>query len=179
MWVSVTLLGVLLYFIADIFNLFLIFLSFCTNKIFFYIIFVLCFFFLHGFILWLVQTSDLQIIITSSPKGKDRSPESNVPRSNVVFSTIEANHSKVNSPETLHYFPPVKCRSQWSTFIFRSNVRSYWTIIANCHAYSTNNLQDIRQNHWTMKYRSKWSTFILRSNVRSYWIVVPNCHVYT
>ena len=42
---------------------------------------------------------------TSSPKGNDRSPESNVPRSNVVFSAIKANHSKVNSPETLFLQP--------------------------------------------------------------------------
>ena len=32
---------------------------------------------------------------TSSPKGNDRSPESNLPRLNVVFSAIKANHSKV------------------------------------------------------------------------------------
>ena len=38
---------------------------------------------------------------TSSPKGNDRSPEFHVQRSNVVFSAIKANHSKVNSPETL------------------------------------------------------------------------------
>ena len=115
--------------------------------------------------------------ITSSPKGNDRSPESNVPRSNVVFSAIKANHSKVNSPETL--FSPVKYKSQWSTFILRSNVRSYWTIIPNCHVHSSNNLQDIRHNHWTVKYRSQWSTFILRSNARSYWTIIPNCHVHT
>ena len=30
---------------------------------------------------------------TSNPKGNDRSPVSNVPRSNVVFSAFKANHS--------------------------------------------------------------------------------------
>ena len=43
-------------------------------------------------------------IKTNSPKGKDQSSESNVPRSNVVFSAIKAikaKHLKVNSPETL------------------------------------------------------------------------------
>ena len=37
------------------------------------------------------------ISITSSPKGNGRSPESIVPRSDVVFSAIKANHLKVNS----------------------------------------------------------------------------------
>ena len=40
-------------------------------------------------------------------------------------------------------------------------------------------LQDIRQNHWTVKYRSQRSTFNLRSNVRSYWTIIPNYHVQT
>ena len=58
---------------------------------------------------------DLQVLLESNPetflnlgdqrfassKGKDRSHESNVPRSNVVFSAIKANHLKVNGPETL------------------------------------------------------------------------------
>ena len=39
--------------------------------------------------------------------------------------------------------------------------------------YKSNSLQDIRQNHWTMKYRSQWYTFIVRSNVDSYWLIIP------
>ena len=35
-------------------------------------------------------------------------------------------------------------------------------------------LQDIRQNHWTMKYRSQWPRFILRSNNGLYWLIIPN-----
>ena len=34
--------------------------------------------------------------------------------------------------------------------------------------HTSNSLQDIIQNHWTMKYRSQRPTFILMSNVGSY-----------
>ena len=60
---------------------------------------------------WLAVAYSTVTILT---KGKDRSPESNVPRSNVVFSAIKANHSKVNNPEILKggdiIFPII---SQW------------------------------------------------------------------
>ena len=68
----------------------------------------------------------------------------------------------------------MKYRSQWHTFIFRSNVQSYWLIILKYDVHTSNSLQDIRQNHWPMKYRSQWPTFILRSHVRSNWLVIPS-----
>ena len=43
---------------------------------------------------------------------------------------------------------------------------------------TSNSLQDIRQNHWTMKYKSQWLTFF-RLNVRSYWFIIPNNDVHT
>ena len=39
-------------------------------------------------------------------------------------------------------------------------------------------LQDIRQNHWTMKYRSQWPKFILRSNIGSYRLIIPKYDVH-
>ena len=50
----------------------------------------------------------------------------------------------------------MKYKSQWPTFILRSNVVSYWLIIPKYDVHTSNSLQDIRQNHWTMKYRSWW-----------------------
>ena len=47
------------------------------------------------------------------------------------------------------------------------------------HVSTSNSLQNIRQNHWTMKYRWQWPIFILRSNVKSYWLISPCYHVYT
>ena len=73
----------------------------------------------------------------------------------------------------------MKYRSQWPTFILRSNVWSYWLIIPNYDVHTSNNLQDIRQNQWTMKYRSQWPIFILRSNVGSYWRIIPKYDVHT
>ena len=64
-------------------------------------------------------------------------------------------------------------------FILWSNVRSYWFIIPNKDVLTLNSVQDIRQNHWTMKYRSQWPTFILWSNVGSYWFIIPNKDVHT
>ena len=61
----------------------------------------------------------------------------------------------------------MKYRSQWPTFILRSNTGSYCLIIPKYGVHISNSLQDIRQNHWTMKYRSQWPTFILRPNVVS------------
>ena len=69
----------------------------------------------------------------------------------------------------------MKYRSQWPTFILRSNIVSYWLIIRNYDVHTSNSLWDIRQNQWTMKYRSLWPTFILRS----YWHIIPKCDVHT
>ena len=46
----------------------------------------------------------------------------------------------------------MKYRSQWPTLILRSNVRSYWFILPKYDAHTSNSLQDLRQNHWTVKY---------------------------
>ena len=67
----------------------------------------------------------------------------------------------------------MKYRSQWPTNILRSNFRSYWLIISKYDVYTSNSLQDIRQNHSTMKYRSQWCTFVLRSNNGLYWLIIP------
>ena len=53
---------------------------------------------------------------------------------------------------------------------------SYWLIIPNHNVHTSNSLQDIRQNHWTMEYRSQWPTLILGSNIRSYWFILPDIH---
>ena len=73
----------------------------------------------------------------------------------------------------------MKCRSQWSVFILRSNVRSYWHITTKYDAHTSNSLLDIRQNQWTMKYRSQWLTFVLRLNVWLYWLIILSYDVYT
>ena len=73
----------------------------------------------------------------------------------------------------------MKYRSQWSTFILRSNVVSYWLIIPKYGVHLLNSLHDLRQNHWTMKHRSQWPTFILRSNVMLYWLIILKYDVYT
>ena len=48
--------------------------------------------------------------------------------------------------------------------ILKSNFRTYWFRIYKYDVYTSNVLQDVRQNYWTMKFRSFWPTFILRSN---------------
>ena len=49
-----------------------------------------------------------------------------------------------------------------TTYIyFRSNVGSYGLIIPKYDVHTSNGLQDMRQNHWTMKYGSRRPTFIL------------------
>ena len=50
----------------------------------------------------------------------------------------------------------MKYRSHRPTFILRSNGGSYWSIIPKHDVHTSNSLQDIRQNHLTMKYRSCW-----------------------
>ena len=60
----------------------------------------------------------------------------------------------------------MKCKLQRPIFILRSNV----ILTHNLYdIYTSNTLQDIRQNYWTVKYRSLWTTSILRSNFGSYW----------
>ena len=66
-------------------------------------------------------------------------------------------------------------RSQWPTLIFRSNVWSYSFILPKYDVHTSNSLQDIRQNHWTMKYRSSDLYLFLRS----YWLIIPNNIVHT
>ena len=73
----------------------------------------------------------------------------------------------------------MKYRSQWSTFILRSSIKSYWLISHSYHVYTSNSLQDIRQNHWTMKYRSQRPTFIFRCSIKSYWLISPRYLVST
>ena len=73
----------------------------------------------------------------------------------------------------------MKYRPQRHTFILRSNVQSSSPIIPKVDVHTSNNLQDIFQNHWTMKYRSRTPTFVLRSNVESYWSIIPNKDVHT
>ena len=34
-------------------------------------------------------------------------------------------------------------------------------MIPNNDVHTSNNIQDIRQNYWTMKYRSRWPTFVI------------------
>ena len=72
----------------------------------------------------------------------------------------------------------MKYRSPWHRFILRSNIRSYWPIIPKDDVHTSNSLQDITQNHWSMKYRSQWPTFILRSCVMSHWFIIPNNDVH-
>ena len=72
----------------------------------------------------------------------------------------------------------MKYRSQWSNFILKSSIKSYWLISPRYHVHTSNSLQNIRQNHWTMKYRSQWPTFNLMSNIKSYWLISPRYHVY-
>ena len=69
----------------------------------------------------------------------------------------------------------MKYKSQWPTFIFRSDVGRHWLIIPNNDFHISN----IRQNHWTMKYQSHWLTFILRLNTGSYWLIIPKYYVHT
>ena len=64
------------------------------------------------------------------------------------------------------------------TYILRSNVGSYWSIIPK-YVHTSNSLQDVTRNHWTMKLRSQWAVFVLRSRFGSYWLIFPNNDVYT
>ena len=62
---------------------------------------------------------------------------------------------------------------------FRSNVGSHGLIIPKYDVHTLNGLQDIRQNHWIMKYGSRRPTFILRSNIGSQGLIIPKCDVHT
>ena len=88
-------------------------------------------------------------------------------------------HSSIKYKDIRQNQWTMKYRSQWPTFIFRSNTGSYWLIIPKYGVHISNSLQVIRQNHWTMKYRSQWPTFIFRSNFGSYRLIIPNNGVHT
>ena len=51
-----------------------------------------------------------------------------------------------------------KYRSLTYIYFIRSIFMSFWSIILKYDINPSNSLQDIRQNHWTMKYRSLWSS---------------------
>ena len=52
----------------------------------------------------------------------------------------------------------MKYMSKRYTCIMRLKIGLYWLIIPSYHFHTSNHLQDIWQNHWTMKKRSQWST---------------------
>ena len=60
----------------------------------------------------------------------------------------------------------------------KSKFGSHCLIIWKYDTHASNNLEDIRQNHWTMKYKSHRPIFIFRSNVGSYWPIIPNYDVH-
>ena len=93
--------------------------------------------------------------------------------------TVDLSHKSNSLQDIRQNHWTMKYRSQWHTFILRSNVVSYWLIIPKYDVHTSNSLQDTRQNHWTMKYRSQWPTYILRSNVRSYRLIIPKYDVHT
>ena len=68
-------------------------------------------------------------------------------------------HTSNSLQDTRQNHWTIKYRSQWPTFILRSNLGSYWFIMPMYDVHASNSLQDIRQNHWTMKYRSQWLTW--------------------
>ena len=45
--------------------------------------------------------------------------------------------------------------------------------------HTSNSLQGLMQNHWTMKYRPQWPAIILRSNIGSDWLITPKYDVHT
>ena len=59
----------------------------------------------------------------------------------------------------------------------RAKAALHWLIITKYNVKTSNSLQDIRQNHWTMKYRSQWPINILRSDIGSYWLIVQEYDV--
>ena len=78
------------------------------------------------------------------------------------YKTKSMDHEKINHSD-LH--------------CFRAKAALHWLIITKYNVQKSNSLQDIRQNHWTMKYRSQWPINILRSDVGSYWLIVPKYDV--
>ena len=97
----------------------------------------------------------------------------------------------------------MKYRSYWFIFTLRWKLGSHCVIICTCKydnsgkykkitglwnighiipKYDSNTwnyLQDVTQNHWTMKYRSRWPTFTFRSTVGSYQFIIPNNDIHT
>ena len=70
--------------------------------------------------------------------------------------------SKFTGPWNIGHWPSVTLRSHHTRFI-----------ILTCDSHPSNYLQDIKQNHWTVKYRTRWPTFIIRSTVGSHWLIIP------
>ena len=52
-------------------------------------------------------------------------------------------------------------------------------IIWKYDVHTSNGLQDIKQNHWTMQYGSQWPTFTLKSNIGSQQFIIPKYDVHT
>ena len=46
---------------------------------------------------------------------------------------------------------------------FRAKAALHWLFITKYNVQTSNSPQDIRQNHWTMKYRRQWPINILRT----------------
>ena len=63
----------------------------------------------------------------------------------------------------------MKYRSQCPTNISRSNIGSYWLIILKYGVLISNSLQDIRQNHWTMKYTVTYIYFEVKR-----WVILTH-----
>ena len=64
-----------------------------------------------------------------------------------------------------------KITGPWNTCILWGQSLCYTDPISQV-SHISNRLQDIRQNHWTMKYRSLWPIFILRSKGASHWLII-------
>ena len=60
----------------------------------------------------------------------------------------------------------------------RSNVGSHGLINPKGDDHTSNSLQDIRQNHWTMKHGSRRPIFIFRSNIGSHGLIIPKFDVH-
>ena len=90
-------------------------------------------------------SQNLLILKTSSPKGNDRSPETNVPRSNVVFS--KGSDQKTTEKRWRYHFPhyksmgafccygqsfdPTCLKTLWSLFPPHDATHKIWSRLAN------------------------------------------------
>ena len=62
---------------------------------------------------------------------------------------------------------------QWSTYILWGQSLCHTDRLYQVRHFSTS-LQDIKQNHWTMKYRSITYTYFMRSIFVSHWSIIPS-----